>query len=162
MLAPSVVYQSARLGSAREWEHMESGKGKRRDDESVSGSTVLCACCSKELNESVDCPKESREPCPRCGSTARCYRVSLAGQLCAHSMLKYKARTPGVKKPFAEGLSGTELFRNMSKWIRKTRVIDRREDRYSEQITDIETGETIHCCDEPLSEHKGHGSARKG
>lgn len=33
-------------------------------------------------------------------------------------------------------------------------------DWYSEKIRDEETGEMLHHCDEPLSEHQGHGSAR--
>jgi hypothetical protein len=32
-------------------------------------------------------------------------------------------------------------------------------DRYHEKVTMKDTGEVIHECNEPLSEHRGHGSA---
>jgi hypothetical protein len=42
-----------------------------------------------------------------------------------------------------------------------TRLMDRDADRYIETVTMRETGEAIHHCDEPLSKHQGHGSARR-
>jgi hypothetical protein len=39
-------------------------------------------------------------------------------------------------------------------------VIDRDNNRYFEMVTDYESGEIIHHCEEPLSEHQGHGSAK--
>jgi hypothetical protein len=44
--------------------------------------------------------------------------------------------------------------------MRLHRIVDRQNDRYFEQVRDIETREVIHEVDEPLSEHRGHGSAR--
>jgi hypothetical protein len=35
-------------------------------------------------------------------------------------------------------------------------------DWYSEKVRDQETGELIHQCEEPLSEHQRHGSDRSG
>lgn len=31
---------------------------------------------------------------------------------------------------------------------------------YSEKVTDTETGEVIHECNEPLDQHQGHGAAK--
>lgn len=39
-------------------------------------------------------------------------------------------------------------------------TVDREADRYTERLVDGETGEVIHDVDEPLSEHRGHGSAK--
>ena len=39
-------------------------------------------------------------------------------------------------------------------------VIDRENDLYKEVVTDPDTGKIIHQCEEPLSEHVGHGSAK--
>ena len=39
-------------------------------------------------------------------------------------------------------------------------VIDRENDRYVEKGTDYESDEVIRQCEEPLSQHQGHGSAR--
>jgi len=41
------------------------------------------------------------------------------------------------------------------------RLIDRENDWYAETVTDPETGEIVHECKEPLSEHQGHGAAKK-
>jgi len=43
----------------------------------------------------------------------------------------------------------------------KERVIDRDNDVYKEKVVDPKTGETIHHCEEKLSEHYGHGSDKK-
>jgi hypothetical protein len=64
-------------------------------------------------------------------------------------------------KTLAEGLSGDDLHRKSGKWMKKERLINRAEDRYKEVITDPETGGVVHHCDEPLSQHRGHGSAKK-
>ena len=44
--------------------------------------------------------------------------------------------------------------------MEKRRLIDRDGDRYEESVVDPATGETIHECTEPLSEHWNHGSAK--
>ncbi len=44
---------------------------------------------------------------------------------------------------------------------RVERVIDRQNDRYFEQVTIFDDGEITHHCEEPLSSHQGHGSAKK-
>ena len=41
------------------------------------------------------------------------------------------------------------------------RVINRAKNWYKELITDPETGEVVRHCEEPLTDHRDHGSARK-
>jgi hypothetical protein len=41
------------------------------------------------------------------------------------------------------------------------RFFDHRGDRYVETVKNPESGEIIHHCDEPLSQHRRHGSAKK-
>jgi hypothetical protein len=59
---------------------------------------------------------------------------------------------------------GLDIGSNSIGWAlideKKERVIDREEDFYFERITDLETGEVIHHCEEPLSSHQGHGGAK--
>ena len=43
--------------------------------------------------------------------------------------------------------------------IRKVEI-DRRNNRYFEEVFDAQRNDTIHLCDEPLDEHFGHGSAK--
>jgi hypothetical protein len=40
------------------------------------------------------------------------------------------------------------------------RVIDRAKNWYREIVQDPETGQVVHQSDEPLTEHRGHGSAK--
>jgi hypothetical protein len=40
------------------------------------------------------------------------------------------------------------------------RVIDRLANWYHERVTDPTTGAVVHECDEPLTQHRGHGSAK--
>jgi len=43
----------------------------------------------------------------------------------------------------------------------KERIIDHANDRYKETVTDPESSEVVHAQEEPLSEHRGHGSDKK-
>ena len=74
--------------------------------------------------------------------------------------LGMKHRIPGVSKWVAKYFYGYKWFHSARKWVYKEWIINRRGDHYREVITDPETGEVIHHCDEPLSEHRGHGSAK--
>ena len=57
--------------------------------------------------------------------------------------------------------SGDDLWRIKNRWMNKNRVIDWKNNRYRETISDSQTGEVIHHCDEPLDLHQGHGSAKQ-
>jgi hypothetical protein len=77
--------------------------------------------------------------------------------------LIFKQTRPGsdVKDSIiAEGKSVYAPSR-LTRLVKVERSIDRLEDRYSERVTDVDTGEVIRQCDEPLSAHQGHGSAKK-
>ena len=41
------------------------------------------------------------------------------------------------------------------------RLIDRLNNRYSEQVIDPATGQVVQKCDQPLTDHREHGSAKK-
>jgi hypothetical protein len=41
------------------------------------------------------------------------------------------------------------------------RLIDRAKNWYKEVVRDPETGEIIHKCEEPLREHRGHGTVKE-
>jgi hypothetical protein len=75
--------------------------------------------------------------------------------------IKTRIRRQGKNKPLIEGFSGDDLHRKTGKWNKKIRVIDQEKDLYVETITDPETGEVIHHQEHKLSEHRGHGSAKK-
>ena len=76
--------------------------------------------------------------------------------------LKVKdSRFTGKAKIRSEQLIGDDLHRDSGKFYKKVRVIDRENDKYLEMVSDPETGEVIHHCEEPLRDHFGHGSAKK-
>jgi hypothetical protein len=54
----------------------------------------------------------------------------------------------------------TELNISTGKQVRVVRIINKTTDAYYEKVTDIETGQVIHECYEPLSQHRGRGTAK--
>jgi len=46
------------------------------------------------------------------------------------------------------------------KFVKVLRVINRKDDKYYERVTDDETGEVTRECKQKLSEHWGRGSAK--
>ena len=74
--------------------------------------------------------------------------------------LKLKGKAPGEKRPFIEQVTGDDLHRKSGLWMKMLRMIDRRNNKYHEKITNPKTGEVVHECEEPLSAHTGHGNAK--
>jgi hypothetical protein len=93
-----------------------------------------------------------------CGHTH--YDIHVEDTLEFHASLGYKAKSQGKGKPYIEGKAGDDRHRNTGKWMHLQRIIDRVGGWYTEVVTDQETGKVVHRCEEPLSEHRGHGSAK--
>lgn len=80
-----------------------------------------------------------------------------------HDALKGKVKNknfPSKKNPRREFFVGDELRKSDGKWMKKERNIDKDNNKYKEIVTDPETGEVVHHCEEPLKKHTGHGSAK--
>jgi hypothetical protein len=118
-----------------------------------------CGGCSASLDEPANLPLEKRQPCPKCGSRIRVFEIELGGEVVLRSSLGLKARRGGRGRPFVEIFSGADLWRVAGRWMHKVRRIDREADAYEETVTDPGTGVVVHETVEPLSEHRGHGSA---
>jgi hypothetical protein len=125
-----------------------------------SQATVKCAECGTPIDESRD-PPEHRTPCANCGSTHRHLSVSVTIAAVAYDGLGVKGKRSDQKRPYFEEFSRPEYQRNLQKTVHRQRSIDRDQDKYAEKITDYDTGEIIHHCEEPLSHHRGHGSAKQ-
>jgi phage FluMu protein Com len=123
--------------------------------------TVRCGQCKTLLNELPQTPTHSRIPCPKCGSTSRLFQKTLAATAIGRVTLGLKGREAGRRKPFLKQISGASYFRKAQRWVERLLRIDRHNNQYREVVTDPETGVIIHKCEEPLSEHRGHGDARK-
>ena len=124
-------------------------------------SAVKCGICGEELKEPTNLTVEKRIPCPKCGSLIRSYSVAIHDTIRLRDTIGMKAKKGGKGKPFIETTTGDDLHRKTGKWNYIERIVDRENNLYSEIITDPETGKIIHQCHERLSEHKGHGSAKK-
>lgn len=128
---------------------------------SETPQSVTCGDCGKKLAEDPHSPIENRQPCPHCGSELRCFQKKLNATATARTKLRMKARNATGGRPFLERIEGDDLDRKSGKWMQFERLIDRAKNWYSEKVTDPKTGRIIHECQEPLSDHKGHGTAKK-
>jgi len=64
-------------------------------------------------------------------------------------------------KPFLELQTGDDFCRKTGEWNRREKIEGWENDRYLEHVFNPKTGEIVHHCEEPPSEHQGHGAARK-
>jgi hypothetical protein len=74
-------------------------------------------------------------------------------------LCRIRGGSPG-ERPAFELRIGESVERRTGRMLRRARRIDWREDVYVEDVFDLRTGETVHWRAEPLTEHRGHGSAR--
>jgi len=120
---------------------------------------ITCSNCGFILPDTDNA--ESAIACENCGGLNRTIHVSVEEKVIARDGLGLKAKRPGEKRPYIEDLSIPEHNHCLDKVVHRARVIDRDNDSYFEKITDYETGEIIHHCEELLSQHQNHGSAKK-
>jgi len=124
----------------------------------TSRSEVRCSRCGLVLHDEEG---TNRQPCDLCGSLSRTYSEHLEATIQLRSQLKWRHRRAGLRRPLAEGVSGSERSVRSGRWVVKKRVIDREKNWYEEVIVDEETGEVVRDSHEPLSDHAGHGSAKR-
>lgn len=127
----------------------------------VDPQIVNCGDCGLQLDEDTNTPTETRLPCPACGSLTRSIHVTIHEAVTIKEKLGMKGRHAGGGKPYIEQVQGDDLHRDTGTWRRLSRIIDRENDMYHEVVKDSATGEVLHECREPLSEHRGHGTAKK-
>ena len=129
---------------------------------SANSSGVYCGNCGLKLEEDSSATTENRLPCPLCGSMTRAIKVAVLDVASCKEKLKTKARPQGRRKPSYEHVKGDDFHRDTKTWRHLDRVIDHDNDEYHEIVKNPKTGEILHECHEPLSQHRGHGAAKKG
>ncbi len=89
--------------------------------------------------------------------------MTLTASAEGHPSMARKARhgQPGEVKPFFEGRVGGSYSIARKKWMQRDQLDDREKNHYHQRVTDPETGELIHECDEALDQHRGHGSGKR-
>ena len=123
-------------------------------------NSVVCSVCHTAIDVSLD-TSEIRNPCGKCGGVARIFNETITETLTVRDGIGFKHRRPGNKKPLAEGFSKPDVSRKTGTAVERQMLVDRQNDRYVEVVTEYDTGAVIHRCEEKLSEHKGHGSAKQ-
>ena len=131
----------------------------------TTNRSMKCSDCGAPLEEKVY-SGTIELPCPKCGSLKKTINLILEDEIninfkeSVRGKIKDNNRT-GKAKLRQDFFSGDDLHRNTGKWYKKERRIDKDKNIYKEVVTDPETGEVIRFCEEPLSLHQGHGSAKK-
>ena len=121
---------------------------------------VECKNCGASLNDEPTPSSADRAPCPTCGSKLRLFKKEISASVSFRAGVRGAAYRVSKSKWFAKFRSEPSFHRRLGIWAQRLMSLNKRSDSYSETVTNPETGEVIHHCSEPLSEHKGHGSAR--
>lgn len=129
---------------------------------------IKCTNCGKQINETTDLSIELRKPCPNCGFLGRSvdFTFNETIGLYDYFLKRFKQIDPslsGKDKVRLDEINGVQLNKGSGKLVNKEWRINRNHNPpwYYEEITDINTGEVLHLCSEPLSEHIARGSAKK-
>lgn len=128
----------------------------------VNQGAAHCSGCGATLGEAFCRPDPDRLPCPVCGATERIFNVSIEEKITILETLDML----GVRAGMSKSKGGVVRLRTPTvpqrnrggAVLQHERVLDREADRYFERVMIRETGEIAHLCDEPLSQHRGHGS----
>ena len=123
---------------------------------------IICAKCNFDLTD--ESLSEVREACPVCGSKNRIFEASIYEKAKIYDSLRGQAKDPkftGKQKLRWDSFSGWEKSHARGKLVKKERLIDKDKNIYKEIVTDPDTNEIIHSCEESLDKHIGHGSAKQ-
>ena len=95
---------------------------------------MKCQNCGEILEEPFDLSVEGRGPCPKCGSRARHFEVTVSETLTTHEHIGIKSRHGSSGKPFLESKFGDSLHHKTGEWMSREMTVDRENDRYKEII----------------------------
>jgi hypothetical protein len=117
---------------------------------------LVCAKCNSNLIE-------REEPCKNCGSNKKILMLSFIDKMPEPLEIfkaKAKDKTKNKKKnPVLDIYQGVDLSRNTGEFVNKEREIDKINNYYYEHVETFD-GKVIHHCEEKLTDHFGHGSAK--
>lgn len=120
---------------------------------------LICRCEPCDALIVAELVDASPPHCPGCGAGPDALTEQgtvLKGAAWRAGESKTKGRLLNVRIAYTpQRKRGGELARH-------ERIIDRHGDRYFEKVTMCDTGLTVHLNEEPLTQHRGHGSDRKG
>ncbi|MBB3045890.1 uncharacterized Zn finger protein (UPF0148 family) [Litorivivens lipolytica] len=126
-----------------------------------------CQFHCSECGETSDLQPEENGAifCPLCGGTKGKLDVGfsfgVAAQMDSVRVVGKNDSLPSKKKRRLEYRREHSLTVSTGRMSILERLIDKENDIYREKIIDKESGEIIHSDEEPLTDHTGHGSAKK-
>lgn len=132
--------------------------------DSIVDSKIECSDCGEALPQEWIGSKE-RGSCHNCGSNLKTISLNITEEVGVDIKdaltgkvkdLNYNSK----KNPRYEFFEGHDVRRSDGKWMKKSRVLDKYNDKYLEVVIDPDTDEIVHYCEEPLSKHFDHGSAK--
>jgi hypothetical protein len=117
-----------------------------------------CSQCGQPI-----APEHLSKPCPACGDSRKTWPVELAAKVEVRTSMALRARhgLPGKIKPFLKEKISDSYSTARKKWMHREQLADAENNHYHELVTDPETGEVIHECDEPLDQHRRRGCAKR-
>lgn len=129
----------------------------------MNSRKIICTNCGADTGEIEGQANSNPQPCPHCGSMEKTILVKIEEEVQAKESLRGKVKDDNYRskdKTRRDFFHGDDLHKESGKWYKKERIIDKDNDYYKEVVTDPETGEVIHECEEPLSVHRDHGYAK--
>jgi hypothetical protein len=127
--------------------------------------TIECSKCGAAIPSSAD----ASAPCPACGEFGRLHRVGVVDVVALSAEVSFGLR--GKSAETYRGTNGTrrslrEQYLTVGRSAdgvrrRAHRVFDRDADVYEEVVTEEGTGWVVRHVREPVSAHRGRGSAKK-
>jgi hypothetical protein len=117
---------------------------------------IICADCNSVL-------QNQNEKCKKCGSTKKVIKLIFRDTMPEiHDSLRFKVKDKtknSRKNPVLDVFQGDEIYKCTGEWVNKVRELDKTNNRYYENV-EILDGKILHHCDEKLTDHQGHGSAK--
>ena len=120
---------------------------------------LICKCEPCDALIVAELVDASPPHCPGCGAGADALTEQgtvLKGAAWRAGESKAKGRLLNVR------IAYTPQRNRGGALARHERIIDRHGDRYFEKVTLCDIGLTVHLNEEPLTQHRGHGSDRQG
>lgn len=125
---------------------------------------IYCLECGAKLDNSF-LESENRKPCPECGSKKRDIKLNVHENISTHESVGIKGKSPEYKSKnhkYAIEIKMEDSYRRDSKeWCDLEQVYDRKNDYHKEKIIGQKTGTVYKNKEGKLSDHHGHGSAKK-
>lgn len=121
----------------------------------------ICTRCGEQVEVVHHKDVNGFPLCVTCAEGELAVQVFVSDSSKGHEDLALKKKRGGEKRAFEEFKSGESFEFRTNLWRERMQRVDRDNDQYDKVIKDQETGETIFECHEPLSCHRGHGSAKR-